>query len=485
MENFFDLKKQGTEYREFRPYSKYWDREAFNNKIKNITKVIKDLNCDIVALQEIESEIALKSLMKNLKSYRYYKFLKNRNSAIGLALISRYPIVKTKKIVVNRYDKYSRYILKATILIENKKLIVYVNHWRSKRAKESKRIIYATALKDDIKLLPKNSDYIILGDLNSNYDEYQTFKYDRKLNNTYGITGINQILNTTIDGNYIKMDNILKFDKMVHYNPWIDINNRDRFSLKFRGSYDTPDNMILSRGLFDEKNISYKPYSFKVFKPSYLYKKGQIKRWNMRKKDGFSDHLPIYATFTTKPFKKNSYTKKANTTKDINYLYTIEKLDQPIVLKDIIVIYKTKNIAIIKQQNKRAIVIYNKNVSKLKVGNIYNITAIKIQRYNGLKEITNIANIKKISTFKNYKDLYIDMKKKPIDLFDERYQNEMIKNLTGTYKKGYLYFYYKNRLTKIKIYFKNKNKRYKDGQNITINNGHLSTYKSKVQIVIY
>ena len=79
---------------------------------------------------------------------------------------------------MNKSNKYSRDILKVKLLVNNKPLIIYVNHWRSKRAAESKRIKYALALKRDIDK-QKNNDYIILGDLNSNYNEYQTFQYDK------------------------------------------------------------------------------------------------------------------------------------------------------------------------------------------------------------------------------------------------------------------------------------------------------------------
>ena len=207
VENLFDLKYQGTEYKEYIPNTKYWNKKAYKQKLKNISKIINDLDADIIALQEIESKIALKDLIKIIPQYKYYKFLKNKSSSIGVALLSKYPIAKSSTIIVDKNDLYARDILKATVSIKNKSFIIYVNHWRSKRAKESYRVIYATALKNDIDNLNIDADYIILGDLNSNYNEYQTFKYDKKLNNTYGITGINQILNTTIKGNFILKSN--------------------------------------------------------------------------------------------------------------------------------------------------------------------------------------------------------------------------------------------------------------------------------------
>ena len=109
VENLFDLQNNHTEYREYKPYSKYWNKKSLKNKLNNITKVIIDLNADILALQEIETKQALNLLQNRLKQknkrYKYSYFLKNRFSAIGVALLSRYPIVETNKIVVNKRDK--------------------------------------------------------------------------------------------------------------------------------------------------------------------------------------------------------------------------------------------------------------------------------------------------------------------------------------------------------------------------------------------
>ena len=56
VENLFDLNNDGTEYKEYKPNSRYWNKKALNIKINNITKVLKDLNASIICLQEIESQ---------------------------------------------------------------------------------------------------------------------------------------------------------------------------------------------------------------------------------------------------------------------------------------------------------------------------------------------------------------------------------------------------------------------------------------------
>ena len=482
VENLFDLHYDKTEYKEYIPNTKFHNEKSYNIKLKNIAKTLKDLNASIVSLQEIESQKALNDLNK-LLNYKYKIFTKKSKSAIGLAILSNYPIIKYKKIIVNKYNPFERDILRVTVNINNKKLIIYNNHWRSKRAKESKRIPYANALIADIKKLKKNTDYIILGDLNSNYDEFISFKYDKKLNDTFGITGINQVLNTSLNENILSLDKFLKSYKLVHFNLWIQLDKINRFSSKFRNYNNTPDNIILSKGLFDNKNISYKLNSFKVFKPNYLYKNNKLNRWNNKKHKGYSDHLPIYAIFSTDIQNKATFKNKEFKSDKISYLYTIDTLNEEFLIKDAIVIYKFKNSAIIKQKNNRAILVY-KNTKKLKLSNIYDIKISNIDSYFNLKEIKRISNIQYNSSLKyNISNFYLDAKK--IDIFDEKYQNEIVKNLKGTYKKGYLYFIKKQHRFKIKLYFQKDLKRPKNDTNLTIISGHLSKYKSQVQIAIH
>ena len=480
VENFFDLHYDKTEYKEFIPNTKYWNKIAFNNKLRNISQTIQDLDADILALQEVESLKVIDAIVTKNPQYKYIAFLKNKDSAIGMALISKFKIVSSSSIVVDKHNKFSRDILKVNINIENKPFIVYVNHWRSKRASESKRIKYALALKSEIdKQL--NKDYIIIGDLNSNYNEYQTFKYDKKLNDTYGITGINQILNTTIKENFVQKNKILKFKENVHFNTWLELPRKKQFSTKFKMENNTPDNILLAKGLFNNSNISYINNSFNVFTPKYLFKRNKIFRWNKTKKIGFSDHLPIYAYFSTNT-QNFTFADTVEHVHDknnmISHLYDVEQVSN-YKLSNVSVIYKTINIAIVKQTiDDKAIMIY-KPSNELQIGFNYNFTVNKIDIYNGLKEITNISNIESNGRFSNFKKFYIDGN--TIDLNSEEFLNNIVYNIKGVYKKRYLYFNNK----KIRLYFKKGIQIPVEGSSILILSGHLSIYKSAMQIVLH
>ena len=484
VENLFDLTMNKSDYKEYKPNTKSkWNQKNFNTKLKNVLKVINDIDADIIALQEIENQKMMQLLLSKLPKYKYTSFSKYRNSSVGTGFLSKIKIISNKDIDVKFKNKLFRPILETTFEIENTEFKIFNNHWPSKRVSESYRVKFAKILFDRLQKLPRDYDYILLGDFNSNYDEFKTIYRNKKLNDTQGITGINQVLNTTIGKKYVTYDDVLRRGKKVNYNLWLDLPYEQRFSNKYRGKKQTPDNIIISPALFDNKKISYIPKSFEVFKPSYLYKNKKILRWNMKEKVhqgfGYSDHLPILAKFSLKKENQNPLKKlEKKEPEKISNLYNKTKLIDDIYLKDVIVIYKNGNNAIIKQKNDRAIYLYN-NAQELSEGFSYDLAISQIKDYYGLKEIEDYKIKKYNGKIKNYKNLYINAKE--IDIFNTNYQNEIITNLSGIYKKGKLHINGK----KIKLFAKNKKNLPKENSKITIKRAHLAFYRDNVQIILH
>ena len=348
VENLFDLKFSGTEYKEYIPNNKYrWNAKNYNKKLQNIAKVLSDINAEVVVLQEVENVLALKDLLKVLKTKEglYYKYfaITNSHSSIQNAIISKFKILKKKNIVVKKVKGY-RDILKVTLDVKGKELVIFANHWKSKWGKESKRHIYAKTLKKELQKI-QNKDYLVVGDLNSNYNEYETFKNNKKLNNTNGITGINHILKTLTKDGLVSEEKVKK-SKQLLYNLWLELYPIDRYSRKYYRSSGTPDAFLLPATLFDKNGINYVDNSFKVFKQKYLFsKKNVVKRWQLDKKKrhigkGYSDHLPIYATFSTLAFTDKKEHKLSIL--NVQQILDTKVIDKNFILKDIIMTKKKK-----------------------------------------------------------------------------------------------------------------------------------------------
>ena len=320
LENLFDLTRDGTEYQEYIPNTGYgWTKDIANIKYTNIARVIKDLGGDVVALQEVESKKALIALLHKLKDfgvdYPYLEIADSKATPVKCAVLSKFPITEKEEIQV--YNKIARNILKITLDIDGNRLILFINHWKSKRGPESMRIAYAKKLKNEIGKLKEDVDFILIGDFNSNYNEYKTFRNSRRLNDTDGITGINHILRTIKDSQMVNEKILTKQDANDYlYNLWLEVSERRRWSYNFFGKKGSPDNIIVSKGLYDNKGISYSDNSFNKFQANYLFKRKAVYRWQRAKRGkgrhlgkGYSDHLPIFAYFSTEPFLfKNSDT---------------------------------------------------------------------------------------------------------------------------------------------------------------------------------
>jgi len=506
VENLFDMAPNGSEYPEYIPNFKGWDERAHSTKLANTAKVIKDMNAEIVALQEIENENALKELLAQLKKegaeYPYFEITKNEKTAVQNAVISKFKILSYKELSIKGQYR-DRPILKATLQIGKNELIVYANHWKAKTGPESKRLEYADTLAADIKGLASGTDFVALGDFNSNYNEMESFANDRKLNDTKGFTGINHIIKTAKSAIGQKPTMAGKVDVMANqggeylYNLWMELPKYERVSEWFGREKNTPDNIIIPKAMFDKQGISYEDESFKVFAPPYLLKNGRAFRWEAAGKSkalsvpqGYSDHLPVLAKFRIGAFESKDEPKAAvapaasniKTSGDspiktvkISDLYTMDG-SVDVLLKNCVVIYKQFDSVILKQKEGRAVFVY-KAPAEMALGGVYDIRVAKVEDYHGLKEIKNIIDHKKVGQ----QEPSALMLKSAVDLTDKSFQNEIVSGISGIFSKGK--FVYGDG-KEIKVYFKDKALRPKNLTKITLKSAHLSFY-NEPQIVIY
>ena len=480
VENLFDLQRGGSEYSEYIPYTKHgWNKRAFNIKVNNIAQVICDMKPDIIGLQEIESDNSLKALQKALKrcglNMPYRALADKKPTTVKNALLSKFRIVKKSEIEVSNRLKF-RNILETIIDIDGRKLHIFVNHWMSKKAKESERVKSAKALVKRLKRVQKDCDYIILGDLNSDINEHKNFFRSRN-NDTNGLTAINGVL---------KIESSKKNCKRV-YDLWYDLPKFERWSHNFFGKKRALDHIIVSCALFDRKNIDYKDKTFRVFKKSYLFNTdGSINRWRVYRKkhlhSGYSDHLPIYADFTTKmDYKKLNISEYKEMDKKLKVIHVSDLYSMSLGLKNVtipeaVVIYKKPPFAILKEPNNRAILVY-KDVNSLKYSHKYKILVKDIYEYRGLREIT------KLKVLKDFGKRHINhlLLKNFNDLNKKEYVNEVVEKITGKYKDGYLH--YKNG-KKIKIYFKNSKLTPANNKTITLKHIRIGLYKNRPELVV-
>ena len=308
VENLFDLDKSGLEYDEYIPNdSSDWNQRNYKIKLENIAQVIKEIDADIIALQEVESLQALIDLRFALKQnglyYQYYSIADKKNTTVKVALLSKIPFVYSKELSVTQTDE-QRNILETKFKIDDKDLYLFVNHWKSKSGPESKRIISAKTLMKRVDEIGHEKNIILLGDFNSDYEEHLKFARKRNLNDTDGKTGINHILGTI---NLQNKASHVNFAKDSFYNLWYDTKEEKRYTYIFKGEKEAMDNILISQSLLNSKEISYINGTITNFEKDYLFKKNNINRWEISRAKvkkhrgkGYSDHLPVVAKFSVK-----------------------------------------------------------------------------------------------------------------------------------------------------------------------------------------
>ena len=381
VENLFDMSYNGTEYQEYIPNTHNWTKSILNKKLTNISEVICDIDADIIGLQEIENQNTLKLLQKSLKKYgciyRYSAITHKPKSAIQVALLSKIPIRYSKDIVVTKAWGI-RNILETKFIIDRNPIYIFVNHWNSKKSPDRKRIKSAIALKKRLLKLPKGSEYILLGDFNANYNESNIFD---KLQT-------------------IRRCN-MKPNIFANYNLWLEEPIYRRWSHNFYGKKQGLDAILIPYSLLDGRGIDYIDNSFRVLKKHYLFhKKGYILRWQYKRGQhkgiGYSDHLPIYARFSTNPYIKSNCQIHISTIKKLHS----KNIELPILLQNIKVISKEKKRVTI-QQGKDIISIYGIDKSLL-LNRVYDIIIYKRKLYQNIYEIVDFEVKKSYDNTKNW-----------------------------------------------------------------------------------
>ncbi|MDM5271166.1 endonuclease/exonuclease/phosphatase family protein [Sulfurovum sp. zt1-1] len=480
VENLFDASYSGTEYEEY-TQKHNWTERIVDIKLNHTAEVICDLDADILGVQEIENESILRALQKKLDEvgcgYAHLAITHKKGASVQIGVLSRFPIKSAKEIEVSKASGV-RNTLDAVVEVQNYPIHIFVNHWksRSREGWESKRIVYAKALQKHLQALPQGVEYILLGDFNTDYDA--AWYLEKRINDTQGATGLHHILHATEDSSQLFKEN------GAHYMLWSELNMDARWNFKFYGKQGTPDHILLPRTMVDGRGIDYIDGTFGVFRRPYLFtERGYINSWEYKEGKhrgrGYSDHLPLYAYFDTKPYQHSKAVNilSQREVQPIEYLYTVEQLSHEVLLKDAVVIWKQGRNALIKQSvNGRGIFLYG-CADGLEEEREYDLLVRGIKSYHGLKEITHAYSLKEKAYTDNSKYFLTQT-----DLSNPiaKRQNEIFKSLTGVYKDGY--FYASGR--KIPIHFKKRKQTPPNGAKLKIAYAHLGYYKN-LQLVVY
>jgi endonuclease/exonuclease/phosphatase family metal-dependent hydrolase len=315
--NLFDGKDDGYEYPEFL-LSAGWSQEKYLGRLNTISAAICKISPlpDIIAFQEVESLEVLEELALFLpRGYSWSHFANNPRSAIGLGVLSRFPLTEaqTHTITIDN-DTTPRPVLEVRVETDDSGLsiVIFICHWKSKLGgeAETEKIRRASARaiirrSREIWENEPNIGIIVAGDLNVNHDEF--YRRGRDVicslipDAPYSaqLAGSSQKDFIIISGNkpplpvyfpHVMDDSAAAF---ILFSPWIEeLENGTYF---FRNNWETIDHFLLSSQFFDNYGWQYGSTELIDFEP-FVNSSGRPFFYNPRTGSGLSDHLPLVLT---------------------------------------------------------------------------------------------------------------------------------------------------------------------------------------------
>lgn len=154
VQTFFDAVVTGNEYKEFKN-AEQWNKEKYTKRLDKLCDVMKTLNPDIFVMEEIENEAVVQDIANHLagnswdrkKNWQHVCFAKDCDSAIGCAVFSRYEMsgLRTHSLDIRTQQEAQpsmRPVLQVTVMVGNRELELFVNHWKSKSGGEEETEIW-------------------------------------------------------------------------------------------------------------------------------------------------------------------------------------------------------------------------------------------------------------------------------------------------------------------------------------------------------
>ncbi len=310
LENLFDtIDAPDINDEEFTPKGpRLWNSAKYFDKLTNMSSVISqigtNLNPDglaILGVSEIENRNVVEDLISQPKlknrNYHIIHFDSYDNRGIDLALIyspKYFSPTHAKPVPVKIYDGtkqiFTRDILVVSGLLMGEQVTFMVNHWPSRRGGESLtnpwRISAASECRkiaDSLLTINPDSRIVIMGDLNDEPTSPSVKNYIKT------------------SGNLKKLKQGEMFNTMEHFFV------RGIGTLAYKDAWGLFDQIIISDGwIRDSKKGLVFEKSFIFNKEFLLQKTGKYKGYPLRTFNGneyaygFSDHLPVFISFTKK-----------------------------------------------------------------------------------------------------------------------------------------------------------------------------------------
>ncbi|MDR0555223.1 MAG: endonuclease/exonuclease/phosphatase family protein [Treponema sp.] len=317
LQALFDGIETGTEYGDYLEKSG-WTMEKYHARLTAVAEAVGQMAekpPDILAFQEVENSGVLRDLGEGPLSglgYGWTFFANNPGAALGLGVLSRYPLLQTKThSITSGGETAPRPVLELRLEPEGKPLTLFVCHWKSKAGdggdtenlrRASARIIMRRF--DELRREDPELPVIIMGDLNENHDEFYRqagsivsalLPDDPKAAELSGFrdtgAGIQDFL--VLSRQKPPQSRYFAATMPALYSPWG--GELQAGSFVYQHEWETIDHFLLSDGLFNDRGWDFDSCQA-LRKEPFINNNGYPNAYNPRTGSGQSDHVPLLLT---------------------------------------------------------------------------------------------------------------------------------------------------------------------------------------------
>jgi endonuclease/exonuclease/phosphatase family metal-dependent hydrolase len=317
----FDGAETGLEYDEYKSRTG-WSEEKYEARLNSFSRAIQELfktgeidlaeeMPDLIGLMEVENPKVLEDLARRIKGgYNWTGFAGAPGSALGIGVLSRLPLIKTKAHSINdNGEETPRPILEICIEKEGNSLVFFICHWKSKlggdEATETLRRASARVVLRRLREIEEEEPdlpVIIMGDLNENHDEF--FRREGKIISALlpddpqaaELAAREGDAEAALQNDFL----ILSGEKppqsrnfssgIALYSPWE--NTLTGGSYFYKNDWETIDHLLLTGALFDGRGWEFSSAEAIANSP-FTASSGHPASYNPRNGSGLSDHLPL------------------------------------------------------------------------------------------------------------------------------------------------------------------------------------------------
>ncbi|MDR1059271.1 MAG: endonuclease/exonuclease/phosphatase family protein [Treponema sp.] len=320
----FDGTETGSEYDDYKSQTG-WSAEKYEARLNSFSRAIQELfktgeinqaegMPDLIGLMEVENLKVLEDLSRRIKGgYNWTCFANTSGSALGIGVLSRLPLVKTRVHSINNDgEELPRPILEVCIEKGGNSLVFFICHWKSKlggdTATETLRRASARVILRRLRELKEEEPdlpVIIMGDLNENHDEF--FRREGKIISALLPDDPRAAELAASEADAAGAEAALQNDFLILsgenppqsrnfssgialYSPWE--NTLAGGSYFYKNTWETIDHFLLTDALFDGRGWEFS--SAEAIKNSpFTAASGYPASYNPRNGSGLSDHLPL------------------------------------------------------------------------------------------------------------------------------------------------------------------------------------------------